>query len=112
MGLPIIGNMLDLRGYESGFKALEHLADTYGDVYRITVGGRRIVVFSSAELLLKYADETQLVKVPPPALSGGNKPRGLFLAEGDDPDWGQAHRILSPAMGPLSVEAMFDGTSF
>lgn len=109
-GLPIIGNILDIRNVEGSLKGLEALADTYGEAYRLSVGGRKMVVVSSAELLLQFADEKQFEKMPPPALEDGIKgAKGLFTARGDDPDWGQAHRILAPAFGPLSVSTMMDG---
>ena len=108
-GWPILGNMLDLKSAEGTSKALEHLADIYGPVYQLSLRGRKAIFVSSAELLIQVTDEKQFVKVPPPAFDDGEGPRGLFIARSEDPDWGQAHRILMPAFGPLSVESMFDG---
>jgi cytochrome P450/NADPH-cytochrome P450 reductase len=35
---------------------------------------------------------------------------GLFGAKSEnDDDWGQAHRILMPAFGPMAIQGMFDG---
>jgi len=107
--LPILGNMLDMRNEEGTLKALENLADIYGEVYKLSLGGKNIVCVSSAELLKVFTDEKQFVKTPPTALDNSSGPRSLFLARSDDEDWGQAHRILMPAFGPLSVEGMFDG---
>lgn len=106
---PIIGNLLDIRSDEATLKAFEHLADIYGPVYQITLGGRKTIVVSSAEILKMLTDEKNFVKVPPPALSSFPGPKGLFIARSDDPDWAQAHRILTPAFGMLAVEDMFEG---
>jgi len=108
--LPILGNMLDVRNEDGAHKAMEDLTEIYGEVYRLSLAGKNFVCISSAELLRTFTDERQWDKVPPPALDEPGKPRSLFLARTDDPDWGQAHRILMPAFGPLSVERMFDGT--
>ena len=108
-GWPILGNMLDVRSAEGSSKAFEDLADVYGPVYQVTLGGRKIVLVSSAELLMQFTDEKQFVKTPPVALDAGKGPRGLFSARTEDPDWGQAHRILMPAFGVLPVQDMFEG---
>lgn len=90
-------------------KAMENLADIYGPFYQLTLGGQKYYVASSAELLKQLCDETRWIKAPPPALANSPGPKGLFLARGDDPDWGQAHRILAPAFGPLAIGDVFDG---
>lgn len=90
--------------------ALESLADIYGPVTRIDIAGRTQILLASAELLLQFTDEKQFIKQRPVAI-GGKGAQGLFSAASDDPDWGQAHRILAPAFGPLAVETMFDGLS-
>lgn len=108
-GLPFLGNMLDLMNDEAPLRAIEHLADIYGPVYQIQVGGRRSIIVSSATVMKELMDEKRYIKTPSAALTRGKGAKGLFAAAGDDPDWGQAHRILMPAFGPLSIEAMFDG---
>jgi len=108
LGLPILGNALSLMNEEVPLLGFERLADTYGSIYQLTIKGRRMIVVSSAELLEELVDERRFQKIPPLALSGDDGARGLFSAATDDPDWGQAHRILSQPMGPLSVGAMFD----
>ena len=108
-GLPFLDNMLDLMNEEAPLRALEHLADIYGPVYQIHVGGRRNIVVSSATVMKELMDEKRYIKTPSAALTRGKGAKGLFAAAGDDPDWGQAHRILMPAFGPLSIEGMFDG---
>lgn len=107
--LPLVGNMLSLRNEEAPLRAVEHLADIYGPVYSLSNGPVRTIMVSSAEILKELMDEKRWIKMPPAALTQGVGVRGLFSARGDDPDWGQAHRILMPAFGPLSIEGMFDG---
>jgi cytochrome P450/NADPH-cytochrome P450 reductase len=109
-GLPIIGNILDLAFEETSLRALEHLAGVYGPIYQIRLAGKKRIVCTSAELLAELTDEKRFVKMVPAALSGGTDAKGLFSAESENPDWGQSHRILMPAFGPLAIEAMFDGT--
>lgn len=108
-GLPIIGNLLDIALDDVSLIAFERLADTYGPIYELHMpGGRRIIVCSSAEYMAELTDEKRFVKEPPAALSRPGV-KGLFNARTEDPDWGQAHRILVPAFGPLTMEGMFDG---
>jgi cytochrome P450 / NADPH-cytochrome P450 reductase len=107
--LPFLGNMLDVRSDEAPLRAIEHLADIYGPVYQLTIRGSRSIVVSSAEVMKELVDEKQFLKMPPPALANAPGPKGLFTARSDDPDWGQAHRILMPAFGPMKIEEMFDG---
>jgi cytochrome P450 / NADPH-cytochrome P450 reductase len=108
-GLPFLGNTLDIILDEVPLHALEHLADIYGPIYQFTIKGRRRIVCSSTALMAELTDEKRFVKMPPIALSQGKGAKGLFVADTDDPDWGQSHRILIPAFGPLPTESMFDG---
>ena len=110
-GYPIIGNILDIRD-EVPINGVQRLADKYGPIYKLRVYGQDVVVVSSVKLLEELSDETRFHKV----LAGGlarikndEKASGLFTSTGDDdPDWGQAHRILMPAFGPLAITNMFD----
>jgi cytochrome P450 / NADPH-cytochrome P450 reductase len=108
-GLPFLGNILDIILDEVPLHALEHLADIYGPIYQLTIKGKRRIVCSSTALMAELTDEKRFVKMPPIALSQGKGAKGLFLADTDDPDWGQSHRILIPAFGPLPIQSMFDG---
>ena len=108
-GLPVVGNIFDLVFEETSLRAREHLAEIYGPIYQIRIAGKRRIVCASAELLVELTDEKRFVKLAPAAISGGSEAKGLFAAENEDPDWGQSHRILMPAFGPLAVEGMFDG---
>ncbi|KAF4625674.1 hypothetical protein G7Y89_g12486 [Cudoniella acicularis] len=124
--LPFLGNLLDLMDPESPLNALENLADTYGPIYKLMKGKTNMLVVSSVAMVAELCDESRFVKAPPMALSkkkpeekegegsskgkekGNGRPAGMFTATNEDPDWGQAHRILVPAFGPLAIEGMFD----
>ena len=110
-GLPIVGNIFDVVFEETTLRALEHLAEIYGPIYQIYLAGKRRIVCASAELLAELTDEKRFVKLAPLSLSGPGRAetKGLFSAQNEDPDWGQSHRILVPAFGPLAIEGMFDG---
>ncbi|KUJ15912.1 NADPH--cytochrome P450 reductase-like protein [Mollisia scopiformis] len=107
-GLPFVGNMFDLVDEEAPLRALEHLAELYGPIYKLQRKGTRVLVVSSIAMAEELFDETRFRKMPPSALAkDSEKPAGLFTAASDDPDWGEAHRILVPAFGSMAIEAMY-----
>jgi cytochrome P450/NADPH-cytochrome P450 reductase len=108
---PIIGNLLDLQD-EVPLHALERLVDIYGPIFKITIRGEERVMVGGFDLFDELCDESRFYKVPPRALQGGDPKaaKGLFTAGSEyDEDWGQAHRILMPAFGPVAIQGMFDG---
>ena len=112
-GLPLLGNVSELYQVITADVKLEpilRLTDKYDGIVRIQAVGRDFVFISSAELAEELVDERRFIKEPPAALQISKDPKGLFAARSDDPDWAQGHRILMPAMGPLKVEEMFEGT--
>lgn len=69
---------------------------------------------SGFDLFDELCDETRFYKLLggklASAADASGKPRGLFTQKSEkEDDWGQAHRILMPAFGPLAVAEMFDG---
>lgn len=107
-GLPLIGNSLDMwQDRDMPLRGLERLADLYGPIYQAVLGGRRVLVCSSANLMHELTDEKRFAKIPPPTVASGPRPKGLFLARNEDPDWAQGHRILMPVFAPLAVQDMF-----
>lgn len=104
-----MGNMFDIwQDRDLPLRGLERLSEVYGPIYQATLGGRRRIVCSSAALLEELTNEKNFVKIPPAQVSSGTRPKGLFTARNEDPDWAQGHRILMPAFAPLSVLDMFD----
>ena len=110
--LPFVGNLLDLVDDQAPLRALAHLAEVYGPIFKLTRQGNKVIIASSVELMEEISsDETKYVKATPAALSNKpsrTKPSGLFTARNDDPDWEQAHGILMPAFGPLAIEGQFE----
>lgn len=116
-GYPLIGNMLDLQD-DVPLHAIERMADIYGPIFKFNVPGRQTIIVSNFELFDELCDETRFYK-----LLGGKladeadkhpeRPNGLFSQSTEkEEDWGQAHRILMPAFGPLAIADMFDGAFF
>ena len=109
-GYPIVGNFFDIRN-EVPINGLCNVAEKYGPIYKVTTFGSELIVISSAKLLEELSDEKRFHKVVAAGLNrlSGDGPQGLFRSKSEaDPDWGQAHRILVPAFGPLSIVEMFD----
>jgi cytochrome P450 / NADPH-cytochrome P450 reductase len=106
--IPLLGNLLELNdGTGSIIGSFERLCDAYGPIYQVSIAGSRRVIIGSADLLEEMTDEKRFVKVPPEVRRGSDRPKGLFTATNEDPDWAQGHRILMPAFAPLSVHEMF-----
>jgi cytochrome P450/NADPH-cytochrome P450 reductase len=97
-------------------RAIERLADLYGEIYQVVLGSRVIVV-SSRALIDEVSDQDRFHKDIGPTL---NEVRaltgdGLFTSAHEDgyilkrePNWWKAHRLLVPAFGPLGLRKMFD----
>lgn len=120
--LPFVGNLLDIAGpkdRDAPLKPFERLADKYGPIYKLMLGGQERIVIANHELFEEVCDETRFFKAAGPALksltrtpAASGAPPGLFLAPSEKhPDWGQAHRILMPAFGPMAIRNTFDGTT-
>jgi hypothetical protein len=86
-----------------------------GPIYKVSTGAGtpdRIHV-CSAELVNEICNEKLFIKNPS---SGGlaqvrnGTGDGLFTALDGEENWGLAHRILMPALGPMSIGNMFEGT--
>jgi cytochrome P450 / NADPH-cytochrome P450 reductase len=108
-GLPIVGNFLDLRDEEATLHAFNRMADTYGPIYQLTIGGQRIVVICSADLMKEFLDEKRFFKTAIPGLGSDGKDGradGLIVAGTADPDWAQAHRILRPVSSQSMLKAV------
>lgn len=113
-GYPVIGNIFDLQD-EVPLHAVERIADVYGPIFKIHVLGREAIMVSDFELFDELCDETRFYKLLSGALAAASRrdpsqPTGLFTQVTEkEEDWGQAHRILMPAFGPLAIADMFDG---
>lgn len=110
-GYPLIGNLLDIQD-EVPIRAIERLIDIYGPIIKLRVAGREAIAVGGFDLFDELCDETRFYKrlLGPLADVQNRAATGLFTQSTEkEPDWGQAHRILMPAFGPLAIEQMFDG---
>ena len=74
------------------------------------MAGERVVVASQA-LMDEVCDEDRFSKVIAASLNQvrNGTHDGLFTATGpQEQNWGIAHRVLMPALGPLAIRNMFD----
>jgi cytochrome P450/NADPH-cytochrome P450 reductase len=89
--------------------SFQRLQKLYGDIYRLTILGRKVVIVSSQEIVNFVCDESKFdKKVAEPVKelrnAGGD---GLFTAHTSEPNWKLAHKILMPAFGPQAIRDMF-----
>ncbi|KAH7039871.1 cytochrome P450 [Microdochium trichocladiopsis] len=109
-GWPIIGNVAQI-DQNFPLRTFGEFADQYGEIFAIRLpGGRKINIACSAALVPDLSDETRFKKNPQGALEQVRNAvnDGLFTARPNEPNWGIAHRILMPAMGPMAIRGMFD----
>ncbi|KAG8703611.1 hypothetical protein FRC09_004067, partial [Ceratobasidium sp. 395] len=85
------------------------LAKQYGEIYKLDMLGKEVVVVNSVALAQEVLDEKRFHKtLNAPLVEVDNMGTGLFTARHGDPEWGIAHRVLMPIFGPLSIREMFD----
>ncbi|USW48179.1 Putative Flavoprotein-like superfamily [Septoria linicola] len=108
-GYPIIGNVLEVTG-DVPINRIIQLGKQYGEIFRLTILGRRLVLVSSQALADELCDEKRFhkyVSAPLAELRDGVHD-GLFTAHDGEANWTTAHRTLTPAFNPLNVATMFD----
>ncbi|WP_433425247.1 bifunctional cytochrome P450/NADPH--P450 reductase [Microtetraspora malaysiensis] len=108
-GLPVVGNALRVPHDRPSAYFEEVAAQHPGGLYRMELPGRSVLFVYDPDLVAELCDESRFYKPVDAPLStvrdfAGD---GLFTARGDDPVWGQAHRILLPAFGQRSMKAYF-----
>ncbi len=106
--LPVVGNLLEVDP-KGIVVTLEKLAKKYGRIYRLELPIMSSIVVSSQELVNDVCDETKFAKaiIKPLEIVRGLAKDGLFTAYNDEPNWHRAHRILTPAFGPMAIRGMF-----
>ncbi|EHK18616.1 uncharacterized protein TRIVIDRAFT_50977 [Trichoderma virens Gv29-8] len=108
--IPLLGNIKDIdMDYPLG--SMLHLASKYGPIYRLSIGGTKLVIVSSYELVHEVCDDDRFQK----SIQGDLEELravvhdGLFTSSGEEEkNWGIAHRVLMSAFGPMSIRGMFD----
>lgn len=108
-GYPIIGNVADVDP-ELPIQSFGNLADQYGEIFSLTMFGKKRVIVTSQALTNELCDEKRFGKTVGTALAElrhgiGD---GLFTAHSEEENWALAHRVLVPAFGPLNLADMFD----
>lgn len=104
---PIVGNLPQLYNHLP-LDTVNKFAKECGPIYRFTTPTGSIVIVSNQELVHAVSDDALFAKHIPPVLEqirtfAGD---GLFTAYGHEHNWALAHRILTPAFGPLAVKKM------
>ena len=88
------------------------MGDKYGEVFTQDLPQQPpLYIVSSHRLTHELCDQKRFHKVLHPSLESirefaGN---GLFTSYHDEPEWGQAHRILMPAFNPAALAQMYEG---
>ncbi len=106
---PLLGNIPEIDA-KNGIQSLMRLAAGHGPIFRLAILGRSIIVVGSHDLVDELCDETRFAKKNHRPLENIRKVvgDGLFSAYDHEPNWGIAHRLLTPAFGTLSIHGMFD----
>ncbi|KAG8773913.1 hypothetical protein FRC12_002252, partial [Ceratobasidium sp. 428] len=106
--IPFIGNVKSIDA-ELPVNSFLLLAKQYGEIYKLDMLGKEVVVVNSVALAQEVLDEKRFHKtLNAPLVEVDNMGTGLFTARHGDPEWGIAHRVLMPIFGPLSIREMFD----
>ncbi len=105
----LIGNVLDL-GPSTQVQDMMKLAQEYGEIFYLQLGGRRLVVVSSQELVNELCDESRFDKRVWAPLQNvrGFAGDGLFTAHTFEPNWKKAHNILLPHFGQPAMKRYHD----
>ncbi|KAI0478286.1 cytochrome P450 [Xylaria cf. heliscus] len=105
---PVLGNLRDIDPNNS-VRDMANLADTYGPIYKLRIGGEDRLVVTNLELVNEVCTRKEFAKYPLGFLKQLRTitAGGLFTAYPGEENWGIAHRTLSPAFGSVSIRNMF-----
>lgn len=94
----LVGNLNELTSGPTPFEAMCRLADEYGPLFQLEVGGNRIIVASSFELADELCDTKRFDKGIGPGLKQVRNlnSEGLFSSYTHEAHWRKAHNILLP----------------
>lgn len=103
------GNVPDLAIAATPFESLMRLARENGPIFQLHFPRSVLIVVSSQELVNEVCDESRFDKKVQGAVlqERDNAGDGLFTAYTQEPNWGLAHRILTPAFSPMALRGMF-----
>lgn len=109
--LPVIGTAYSVNP-NNLVKSQTELGDKYGEIFLHDLPGQPpLYIIGSHRLTHELCDQKRFHKAIHPSLEAirtfaGN---GLFTSYYDEPEWGQAHRILMPAFNPAALREMYEG---
>ncbi|KAI1439447.1 cytochrome P450 [Annulohypoxylon stygium] len=108
-GWPLIGNLLDI-DIENSVKSFDALAQEWGQIYKLHLGGTVRIFINSHELVDEVCSRKDFGKHIMGSLKSLAKllPDGLFTSETTQETWGQGRRVLNPVFAPVSIKNMFD----
>ncbi|CCD33597.1 hypothetical protein BofuT4_P072760.1 [Botrytis cinerea T4] len=98
-GLPFLGNVSEVDPVNS-IASLERLAEIYGPIFKLNLGGVEKLFISTQALLNEICDEKRFTKVVAGSLEQvrNGVGDGLFTARHGEENWELAHRILMPGV--------------
>ena len=105
----LVGNLKDIDPNEM-VKSLIKLSREFDDIFKLDLpGGIEIIIVGSQELVNELCDEQRFDKSlgRPLKIVRSLVGDGLFTARTSEPNWGKAHRLLTPAFGPVAIRNMF-----
>ncbi|MCP3734019.1 cytochrome P450 [Sphingomonas sp. RP10(2022)] len=105
--IPVLGHLLMVDA-DAPTQSVADIAMKQGPVFELQMLDQRMIIVTGQTLVDELCDERRFGKLVHNALrrlrpAVGD---GLFTADGDDPNWTLAHRILMPAFGPLGIQEM------
>lgn len=106
---PLVGNVPDVDG-RAPAQSLTRLVEELGPIYRLRFPGLSFAVVGSHALAADACDPARFEKFVHRPLQhirdfAGD---GLFTAHNDEPNWGKAHRLLTPAFSPAAMRNYFE----
>ncbi|CAG9983870.1 unnamed protein product [Clonostachys byssicola] len=107
--LPFIGHTHLIQPYKLNESVMQ-IARDFDGIFRLRFPGTDLVFVSNQALVNEICDESRFQKKIGLVL-GHLRPglkNGLFTADTHEEAWGIAHRVLTPAFGPLKIRDMFE----
>lgn len=105
---PLIGNLRDI-DINNTVQSFMKLADEYGPIFKLTLGGNDRIFLSNHVLVNEVCTRKQFVKHIMGSIGALAQvlPDGLFTAHTSQKTWGQARRTLNPTFTPATIRNMF-----
>jgi len=111
LNLPFLGHSYLLYFTQDTFSAVLKLASELGPIFRLKLGPLDSIAVASLELIKETCDKSRFEKHIGrylETLRGElNNARFLSAVRGDEPIWGQAHRILLPGFNKGTLQKVY-----